>query len=110
MIDLSYMASWSCSSCDDLGRETETGAGYCKASPYGDCECERIQALGRVSELALLIAASYRKTRHSGDDWDEYVRANADVLWEMANDRGGEFDARSWIADCAPVRKARAAA
>jgi hypothetical protein len=92
----------------------------CANSLYGDMEpldemtgegCSKLAAVEELSDMAVDVAERWRvRIRHTTPEVrDEQVRGFADMLSEWASDIGAEFDADEWIADCAPVRKARAA-
>ncbi len=93
MAALTYIKGTPCRYCDSLGREYETGAYYCKASPYGDCECDKFDALAEVDALAGKVIEAWMDTPHVDDAVAEkYIGATADVLHDLVADLGGDFD------------------
>jgi len=52
----SIISCWPCDSCDAAATEIETGAGYCKASPTGDAECEAYRVVAEIEEIAGQVA------------------------------------------------------
>ena len=49
-----------CFSCDDVGREGETGYSYCRRSPHGDHECSVYLDVRQLETVAVQLAAIVR--------------------------------------------------
>jgi hypothetical protein len=96
-----------CEHCEDIGRETETGAWYCKASPSGDQECERTYAVAELVGKALAAAEHYAKRiRHTPDAVKrEAIEGEAGVYEEWAQAIGAEFDSEAFVRACGLLAK-----
>lgn len=101
-----------CWSCDHAATEGDTGAFYCRSTPFGDAECETFLAVLRVSERAAQVAAIVaRETnqRLRSEEADSVAAAYDKVVSEL----GGSFDyvafmrACSASSDCARCRTRR---
>ena len=101
MID-SLITNGPCENCDDCGRETETGAGYCKASPSGDFECDGISALRELVAKAEASAEHWScRIRHTpADVRREAIENESGVYYDWAEALGAEFDAAAFVAMC----------
>jgi len=50
-----------CEYCEDLRHETETGAGFCAASPSGDYECVTYQVVHLLEHIAVEAATWFAR-------------------------------------------------
>ena len=98
-----------CESCSDLGHETETGAGFCRASASGDFECPSWQTCRLLEEIAAQVATLFRRI----DDAElrrELVESTGDGFDNLlyAQGLGVEFDSSAFTELCAVPRRVTA--
>ncbi|HET6494626.1 MAG TPA: hypothetical protein VFH61_04570 [Thermoleophilia bacterium] len=75
-----------CENCDDIARDSGTGAVYCKASPTLDFECERILTIGRISDRLVQVTSLIAKEhdpRLRASEAIHVADAYADILYEL---------------------------
>jgi hypothetical protein len=94
-----------CESCTDVGHETETGAGYCKRSPSGDCECDDYLTANLIDEIARDVAMIYRRLGNH-DMRRELAAGTADAFDSALGElhRGAQFDCDGFRELCGCAR------
>lgn len=100
-----------CDGCDAFATEAQTGAGYCRRSPLGDCECETAQTVAHLEEIAGQMAVVVQRV-HDRDMRRQIAESAVDGFENalFVADLAVRLDDRAFYSACDVTKKARVAA